>query len=506
MTFNLRILLALFWALSGCSCGSALPQSTIPPPSETNELSRSYPTDLAVASPYADAGADADLVRGTLAQRLIGENPGASFHEKVDEIGSVINATSTADCRFQINFSPKQERAACYGPPIQYQNHPEALPGDPGTGFLPPGDLGLWEETDSVTGDACAASEVNTLFANISGQTDTALGMFASVLCLANNKGVSLPAVGESADVATEMSSLLSDMGLDLVVSLATLTRTADDADGHAVYLQEIQGQTPSGHTLSMKLRHIPLDETNSLYKGKLSLNLSSPTAGISFNCGQQQGMTSAASIHYEKKSETLLTYRLLRGDYCGSGVDPFDENNDLDPSDKFNPNSPADNPQGWGNTFSRVHLNVNPSDGTGTFSYAWQAGPLDQNTRVFNATLTESDGSLGGCAYYGFGPDIADADAGTIDRFICNWTAPGSRPFGSKVSVERVQRQCFTQNSAGLFVSDESRLNIDYAPTTICNSTAAGFVFGDHSGVFSHDLLPLEEMDFVQPEPPEDL
>ena len=370
MRFNLLILFVILGFLSGCSGDSALPQSSIPPPSVENELARSYPIDLAVASPYASESSESTLIK-RLRARTIGENPAAPIREKIEEIREVLDATSESECGFQINFTPQELRAECYGPPITFQNHPETVFGSPAQGLLPPGDLGLWLENEPESSQACAAVQMNHLFTNISGQVDSALGFFAGMLCMANNAGIALPEEGQSVDLGERMNTFMGNVGMSFGISSSTLARLENDADGNAVYSLSIAGSRPAGGSAQFSLRHVPLNADNTLYKGKLSFLFSSPVAGISFSCGNQTGMTSAASVLYEKRSDTRLLYRLTRGDYCGSGIDPFDENNDLDPSNKFDSMNPTGNPSGWGNNFSLVSLDLDPTTGLGRTTYA---------------------------------------------------------------------------------------------------------------------------------------
>ena len=330
----LTILSALFFSACSGGSNSALPQASIPPPSETNELARAYPTELAVASLYAtDEVSTSTSATRSAGSRLIGDEPGASFTQKVEEIRDILTADSDTKCGFRLNFAPKELRAECYGPEIEYENHPNAAPMTPDSGTLPPGDLGIWEETDRETGNACAAAEVNALFTNISGQVDSALGMFASMLCIANNNGTTLPAVNESIDLSAGTNRILTELNINFAAATASLARSADNDEGNPVYLMTIEGESSRGKTARLILKHIPENADNSLYRGKLALELATPESEISANCVETEGLTTGASILYEKEAETSLTYKLSRADFCGADVSALDANDNIDPA-----------------------------------------------------------------------------------------------------------------------------------------------------------------------------
>lgn len=501
ITKKYLLAILLIGALIQCiSCGgsSALPQTSIPAPS----LTSAYPSDLAVASPYASDSTSSSLSLVKQINKTLLDNPGATYQEKKAAFSSIIEATSVDGCAFNLNLNFSEDRAACYGPEIEYTNHPDTLFGQNGAGRLPHGDLGLWDEL-SDDGNACAASQMNALFSNVSGQVDSALGLFASTLCVASNNDIGLPDENTTTDLTTLIKNTFSSLSIDLTIENASMTRNANNANGKAVYEMEISGKDTANNTVSFSLQHIPLDDDNETYQGKLAFSIANSNPGFTINCGLTSGSTSAASILYEKTSATSLTYQLNRADFCGVNVDPFDANNNIDPSDKFDQ---ATNSDGWANNYNRAIINVNPDTGESTVSYAWQAGANDDNTRVFEASVVSEDNLLSGCAYYGFGDDVANTDNISINGFICNWAGPGSEPFGEKTLLEKAQRQCVTQNATGLFDSDSDTLNIAYAPTNSCDSVGGSFTFDGNSGAFTNTLINLDEIVYEAPEAPSEI
>lgn len=233
---------------------------------------------------------------------------------------------------------------------------------------------------------------------------------------------------------------------------------------------------------------HIPMDGDNSTYKGRIAFRLVSENAG-GFNCGTSESNTQIMTMVYHKASSTALKMTVRQATFCGDVAlaDALDSSGQVDFSLKYNvtgsmcSGETVETPIGWGDDGNQYIINVNPETGYGAMTYAWQAGRCDQNTRCFEAEITPtggSDGGPGGCAYFGYGPDIEELEGTScLDGIICAWTGPESEQFGSKTIIAKVQRQCMTLDETNaIYTSDADRLNIAYTPALDCDSTGATY------------------------------
>ena len=488
--------------LTQLSCGSSSSSS-----SSTNGLSDSYPSDMVLASPFADGNAVESLLRlGSRAQAQGDMVEIQGFAEKRQEVADRLIATDINSCSFLLNLSANAPTANCYGPPIDYTNHTDGTGGD---GSLPSGDLGIWEETEGDTNEACVARKINSLVGEVQARVDGAIALMTAMLCIANVNGSdTLPGVGEPRDLASEVDSGLSDF----TVSAASVERSQDTTAGNPTYVSRIVGEevlatqdaTPTA--LDVTLTHVRGNTTNTEYQGRMQSKITGDFDSGG-NCPSGTKML-ATSILYEKTGNSLR-YRMMNGAYCSTTADPFDENGDLDGSSKFNQDS---NPSGWANNFSDATFNINTSDGSGNYSYAWQAGPMDGRTRTFVANIfAEETAGIQGCGYYGFGPDMSATNVGVIEGMICNWAGPGGRTATNDTSIqaEIVQRQCVAYDeTAGIFTSDAGTLAISYAPSTTCSTSDGSFTFDDRSGPLTNDLMTLAnyQSDVTNPTRPSDL
>lgn len=461
-----------------------------------------FPIDLAIASPYESSSASASISVGRAIE---------DFQTERVEIQRIVGGAEASDCGFTLNlFLSASASPGCYGPQVTYQNHPDGADQNPAV--LPGNDLGVWDE--SQDGEACAAAKLNQLVESVATKVDSAVSIFASMACTLNVNSLELPAVGASLDLADEFNSIITQNNIaGLSVASATLSRASDDAGGNEIYDFAFTGSASEGansRSIELYLRHIPLDDDNATYKGKLS---------FVFSYTDESGGNSAdaGSVLYHKSSATVLDYRLQEATYVGNpGVTPdplSDTTRDIDPTISGN----TDSARGWNNNFNYIVARINPRDGTGSVGYSWLAGNNNENTRTFNATvLAADDGSKTGCAYYGYGQPIGSGTLGAISGMICNWAAPGATE--PRTMHETVQRQCVAENASGVFTSDSSTLRMTYAPTNSCDSaagdnftfqTTAGTATNDHTvgtaGVTSN-LLPIADMSFTLPTAPGDV
>lgn len=504
--------------LTATGCGSSSSDSSssggTTDPAATTAITRGYPSDLAITSPTASSSTASSSISKGLDD---GETSAAtstppSTTAQKEKIQKILNATDKTGCTLSVDFSKQPPSATCYGPTLNFTNHPD---GATSNTQLPQGDLGIWTETEAATSEACVAAKFNSLVGEIITNATMAQELVAAVLCRARIAGKALPDKGVTQDLKTEAEAMATDAGLPMTFTTASIARAAADSGSSPVFTTALVGSVnfsgPKGSVSSafnMNLKHIPAAVgDNSTYKGRLTLKVNRSSESLqSFesigNCSGSNGFTDSMSIEYDKTSETALTYAMRRAEFCGVDANPFDSTGNVD----FAAKKSASKSQGWANDGHYALANLNPADGSGNFQYAWQAGSGDGNTRVLNVKI--DSGGATGCGYFGYGPDIAaTSGVGSIDRIICNWAGPGNNHTGLRLA----QRQCFTKSS-GKYVSKSSNLAITYAPTNACNKTAAqNFSYQNGDGTQSvsagvavtNNLIGLSQIDVTAPTNP---
>lgn len=506
----------------GTACGGG--SSTSVGTSVGSSTASTMPSDLVLSSPTASASStsQSSLSLTAKTKRLAGDFENNDYQSKKEALENLILGED--DCAFTVTIE-EPARPNCYGPAIDYTNHPGG-----GSGQLPSGDTGIWDEFEGgdPTGEACAAAQMNYLIDIVASRVDNMIKILGSMSCAGKKEDVELPAIGAEVNLKTAMEDNLTLAGSSLTITTATLERLADTADNKAQYRSNLDvtfdlggGSTASG---TMILTHIPLDEDNETYKGKLSMSYSvgESSQETGFNCFNlgATGVTYAATFLYNKSSASNIVYEMNYATYCGEGVDPFDADGNLDPADKA---AEGDFIGKWGDTWHYGLFNLDPVDGTGSVQYAWQAGAGDGATRVLNVTVASAtDGSASGDAYFGFGPDVESSELGTIDGMICNWAGPAQTGgVGHANPLPYVQYQGLTRAAnATVYSSDASTLAIGYAITNDCTvPTSANFDYenagpddmtNDHQGSdpdpFDLADLSTYTSDFTAITPPEDI
>ncbi len=474
-------------ALNACDSSSS---ST-----DTNSAANAYPTDLAVGQPFvattnsSESASFFEKLLDQLLSKATAADDGNQGYDSIKEaIQSVLEATSLDGCfNFTASLGGAGDPITCYGPDLDYTNYPVGG----GSGQLPSGDLGIWNKTNGSRNEACLAAQVNSLVGRFGERVKKAQLFMASALCVARLNNITLPqAVGESVDLTTAMREAAASRETAFDTGNVTISRLADSSNGKFVYQLVRAGTfTPPGGggssaTISMTLKHSPQDDTNSTYRGLLTFTWSGLTPGGGCDPGISKG-TAATSIAYEKSSESSLNMEIREGTFCTNSTvsGMFGSDGQVDPS-----YSTASHLDGWSSNFNRAFFNINPSNGTGTYAFAWQAGSGDDATRVFNATLSAtggSNGGPGGVGYFGYGPTISSAGVGSITKMICNWAGPGNDHTG----VNAAQRQGFLLNpTTGVYESDPTLLNMVYAPTNDCSYAGGAFTYQTTSGTMTND------------------
>jgi hypothetical protein len=322
---------------------------------------------------------------------------------------------------------------------------------------LPGGDLGIWEATETGTGEACASTKMNALVGDVAERVNTSLKLLAAVVCVAKVEGRAQPDKGASLDLTSSVSAAYTGA----TVTAAKIERESSDTTaGNAIYKLTFAG-TISSTPVSITLRHAP-SSTGEDFSGRLNGTVAITGGGAS----SQEGF----SVVYSQ-SGSSVSYVLK------SGQTPTSSTTSLFDSSGNYLFSAFTSITGAGNGKYLI-ASVNKTSGLGTVKFAWQAGQNDSKTRVFHANTTAGTSADSGFAYFGFGPKIDSVNVGNIGGMCCNWAGPGGVCMGSSYDLaDKAQSQVMSRNSSGLFVPSSS--SITYAPTNSCNhSTATTFKY----------------------------
>ena len=503
--------------LTACGGGSSSSNSA----GGSSSISNTVPSDVVISSPTASLEGSLSLSRSMA--KGVGDAAAGDFASKREALQALI--AGEGECSFTLQM-PSVFEPDCYGPVIDFAEHPDgdadAPEGSPDRkdGQLPVGDTGIWDETEGGT-EACAAAKMNALIDKVASKVDNLVKIFGSMACAGQKADVDPPAANVSVDLKDEMEQQVDASGLG--VESAVLSRLTDDSDGNAVYQSTLtttmsfQGGSSSDSEIILK--HIPTSTDNSTYKGKASIKMTMDTVDDCVGSGIMAG-----AIIYEKTSESDVSYLFNFADFCGTDTDPFDENNNIDPSGD------------WVHNWNYGLFDLNPSNGTGTVSYAWQAGTGDGRTRVLNVTTTQADDGLqSGTAYFGYGPPATDENLGTIDGFVYSWAGPHGAITETDRSAaallvagkgfDKAQRQEL-RRASGEAVFAATSSNITYAPSIDGTATSDdSFIYqavdmmgaggallnlgndrADDAAAVVPNLIDLEEVDFTLPTPPEDV
>ena len=438
-----------------------------------------FPSGLAVASPFdttEDDGDTSDLSSVTLAQSGAFISRYAAATARINQI---LNGTTPSICRFDPSlFLAVDTNAECYGPTVNYEGHPdyngELPPAPQEDDQLPSGDVGLWVETDTTTGHACAAAQLNARLESLRGRSLAALMGLASLICTANANSISLPS-GATEDLTTEMNAL----GISgVTLNEATLTHSSSGgSDTWSYHLDILYEPGSETYDIVVDLTHIP-DSTTIAYQGRLSYRVND-TFDPRGNCPSTD-QTYNGSLLYDRAAADDLNVEVRSGIFCGHDADGLTDGL-VDPSLKHDNGTDSD---GWANNFNLFTADFDPTTLEGNYAFSWQAGDGDEYTRVLNAVVREdtNEDSLFSNAFYGFGDDVEDTD-GSITGFFCNWAGPnGQQNFASLTQQQGMELNATT----GKFEADTT--NILYAPTNSCDY--------DGTGTFTYDSTIDETVD----------
>jgi len=453
---SVALLLSAFLGLGITSCASSS-TSNGGDDAETATATNGYPSGMVVASPTTSGTAAASV--NTPAGMSVSKatvTASSTFAEKITAFDTILAAASDSACQITLPlFTADVTNPNCYGPDLDYINHPD---GAPAAGQLPSGDLGIWTATE-VSGEACAAAKINSLMDTTGLKVDYVMLLAASMNCIMTLNGTALPSIdGDTVTLTTDLNTAIQVFNPDVTITTATIENLADVTDTDATVRDVFQyyivsEDTTSGTTATTTsyMKHMPTATDNSTYKGKLWSEIDSAMSA---------GDKNAYSITYEKSSANTLIYKMLSADYM-----PYATSMTL-----FTTTGDIDITGGWTGGMAQAILNVNDTTGYGDSSYGWQAGPGDSNARIFN---THTEAGIG-CGFFGYGTNF-DTTTGTatdnvIDGFICNWAGPDNDRSVS-TTANMAQKQGMTVNATtGIFEVDATKDNITYAPDNSCN------------------------------------
>jgi hypothetical protein len=533
-------------AACGGSGSNTATQTENPVTTDTSATTTVFGSEVVFASATAEKAAASTSVSA----KATGDFTKKDYVTKKTALAALM--TGDSDCSFT-PVTTGGSAVSCYGPTVRYCDHVEStteddncvketggnnLPTGQDDGDLPSGDVGIWNAAEGTDAQACAAAQANYLADEVAARVDNAVFLLGAIVCAMTKAKTSVTTTKQ--DILTIVNDTTNGVKVEgLTISAATIQQLDDTTiagaarplyEAAVTYATNVLNKAAASTsakaatvsaTTTLTLRHSPKSLTdNTTFNGKITFTQPHDNEQHGGNCSESglSGTVIAGTVLYEKASETSMTYKLDMAEYCGKDTDPFAANNKdtdttndntLDPDDRVIPNSNAGNATGWANNWNNAIMNYNPSNGTGTMAYSWQAGSGDQFTRVLNiATTAADDGSASGTAYFGFGAGIEQTDgdtyllsdgtsatdaatAGRLTGMWCNWAGPSNQKTGTAVTppTASVQKQVLARTATGTVFTQSSSL-ITFAPTNDCNLDDEGSDFQYYSSN-SNDMQP---------------
>ncbi len=390
---------------------------------------------------------------------------GVAFDDAVTVIDESLSSTQNLSSHFDPTyFFTDVISAECFGPSVDYTDHSDGVVNNSGT--LPSGDVGIWLET-MPSGEVCAAAELNAQMKGTTNRVLMSLISFGGLIAVANANSISLPPVGTSILLTTEMNAL----GLtNTTFNLVSLSQSLSNVWTYTIDFNFIHNSVSKNIVLSME--HDPGSDL-AHYEGVIQYQMDDfydPSGNCSVTSGTGSDITHNGSVHYKRDNDNI-TFQHRYGMLCNHGQTAFSST--LPSSSTFltktvlNPN---DSSNQWKNNFSIVTANFDKTHLGGEYAYIWQAGDLDAASRTLLVGLNSNQT---GEAYYGYGNRVQTSTVGSITGFYCNWAGPGS---GHTVH-QYAQRQHMTFNSSSQVFepSNVAASDITYAPNDSCTYTGSG-------------------------------
>ncbi len=280
---------------------------------------------------------------------------------------------------------------------------------------------GLFQGTQNGkngAGEACVVAFSRSQVKEVEFVIDRALGVVQAMLCQAKKAGKasSLPAVGETVDLASVLKEALGDKAAR--ISKASITRIADK-DGRPVYRSDVTMEGRNGDIQETHLVHSPASTSDNVtYDGVLWTKVSGLDK-LGSAAGQQQPgggpKDPYMSVQYSKSlvdGKPRLKAQLLRARVVDALSANVFKNGVLDLNVANNANNEYQNPAGGTysanqalNSMTFIGVNVDPETGAGAVSYWQNPGSFyTESARgmVFNLSAAEANSSLSGCGLTG--------------------------------------------------------------------------------------------------------
>ncbi len=470
---NKHVVLAfiIFFCNLLSACGGSTSTSNLTD-NTSNAATTGFPSNLAVASPTDQSNIDS---ANFLASRTTNLARSASYTQAIDRIDTLLAGTTAIRDTFTPELFYSQDRdAECYGPKLFYQNHPDGTDGSPmgsdSYPSLPTGDLGIWTEVEGTTTEACLAAQLNARMQGVRDRSFIALMSVASMIRAYVDGGGSWPGdltAGSTLDVVTQMNA----------IGIANTTfNTANinlNANGD-VWLYNIEltyTRSATDYNIVIQLTHSTANSATA-YEGLLTYR-ADDTFDPPGNCSNTD-VTNNGSLHYIRISETELRMQSRGAQLCDHDANGLTATLSTVSTSSFTGNI-VDPSSSWANNFHIFTADFNPNNLLGQYSYVWQAGAMDDNSRIMNVGLSTTTSGEG---YFGYGDQVTSTD-GSIKGFICNWAGPGN----DHTLLEYAQRQHITiDTTTNVYEPTNSGASdITYAPTTACtydSTDTAGFLY----------------------------
>lgn len=244
-------------------------------------------------------------------------------------------------------------------------------------------------------GEACLVAFARGQVKRIVGQVDRSLALAQMALCQRKKDGETAPpAVGVEVDLAPALKKVM----VKGTVNSAKMKRLADASDGAKVFTMSFDTIRPDNTPMVVTFTHSPKNDANTSFTGVFYAQISELDPS-----GTKASKTRLLSIVYDR-SDTKMKYSLRTGRFpasllsSGVGTDgQVDFNVGISASNEYS----SDTVEGM----TAIAFEGNPTTNEGTFSY-WQnpGGTYSERARGMLASMTydTATSTLAGCAVSG--------------------------------------------------------------------------------------------------------
>lgn len=360
---------------------------------------------------------------------------------------------SLGNCLKALPPKPIVRSPLCYGPSMNYSNHPDGNDGNPAQ--LPHGDLGLWLDTEPGGNVPCAAEKMNELVTKGLHTLDMATGSMAMMICAAAHDGLTKPTSGE----------LNLKPSLDKIPNSPFSITEAKMVKLEGNRIKTLFKASHKGSNFEFGKLEITVEHDEDSKSGSILIVRPSETG---------TGDTRATSARYRNNPDNEKELQIIMRSALFQNGNPVQ----LTADQQVVLGGVSGDP--LGDKVSDSHFMVgyfNTSTKTQRLAYGWLAGGKDSHFRTFNADVKANEAN----AWYGYTPspytaqgtttqlpdlDLSKSNAG----MICNWTGPGH----SHSVNNYLQHQYMTKsNGKWVLANESSDSKIRYVPVVSCQLTS---------------------------------